>query len=125
MGGQSLSVVDCERDLGVHHSGSFKSLIEKVKRRATRMIGSYNILSYEERLKRLHLTTMETRRLRGDLIEVFKLIKGFKNVNYNDFFTIFTDNRRGNSLKLFKEHFFTNLGKFSLSIELSLLTSGI
>ena len=42
------------------------------------MIDSYNILSYEERLKRLHLTTMETRRLRGDLVEVFKILKGFE-----------------------------------------------
>ena len=77
------------------------------------MIDSYNILSYEERLKRLHLTTMGTRRLRGDLIEVFKILKGFKNVYYNDFLTIGTDNRRSNILKLFKERFSTNLGKFS------------
>ena len=34
-------------------------------------------------------------------------------MNYNDFFSIVTDNCRGNSLKLFKERFSTNLGKFS------------
>ena len=38
-------------------------------------------LSYEEKLKKLNLTTLETRRLRGDLIEMFKIIKGFDNIN--------------------------------------------
>jgi len=34
-------------------------------------------------------TTLETRRLRGDLIEVFKILTGFDNVNYTDFFHTF------------------------------------
>ena len=37
--------------------------------------------SYEERLRCLNLTTLDTRRLRGDLIEVFKILKGFENVD--------------------------------------------
>ena len=31
------------------------------------------------------ITTLETRRLRGDLIDVFKIFKGCDNVTYTDF----------------------------------------
>ena len=45
-------------------------------------------LSYENRLKRLKLTTLEKRRLRGDLIEAFKIITGRRKVDKHDFFEI-------------------------------------
>ena len=50
--------------------------LEKVQRRATKMIWGYKDLSYEERLKRCGLTTLEKRRNRGDLIEAYKIITG-------------------------------------------------
>src|SRR6218665_490670 len=48
--------------------------LEKVQRRATKMIQGYKDLSYEERLIRCGLTTLEKRRSRGDLIEAYKII---------------------------------------------------
>ena len=45
-------------------------------------------LSYYDRLSKLGLTTLETRRLCGDIIEVFKIFKGFENVSYNTYFTL-------------------------------------
>ena len=42
-------------------------------------------LSYEERLKKCGLTTLETRRLRGYQIEVFKILNGSENIDINIF----------------------------------------
>ena len=79
------------------------------------MIDSFRNFSYEDRLIKLNLTTLETRRLRGDLIEVFKMYKGFDNVNMHDYFTLSVNNLRGNSCKLFKPRINTDVGKFSFA----------
>jgi len=55
-----------------------------------------------ERLTRLGLTTLETSRLRGDLIEVFKIFKGLDDVKPTDFFTMSSTGLRGHELKLYK-----------------------
>ena len=47
-------------------------ILERIQRRATKMIPELRSLSYEERLKECGLTTLETRRLRGDQIKVFR-----------------------------------------------------
>ena len=49
-------------------------MLEKIQRRATKLIPELRDLTYEERLKECGLTTLETRRLRGDQIEVFKIL---------------------------------------------------
>ena len=41
------------------------------------MIQKLRNISYEMRLKECGLTTLETRRLRGDQIEVFKILNGY------------------------------------------------
>ena len=43
-------------------------MLERIQKRATEMIEELRDLSYEERLKECGLTTLETRRLRGDKI---------------------------------------------------------
>ena len=55
-------------------------ILEKVQKRATRMIEECAGKTYEERLQIVGLTTLECRRLRADLIEVFKILKGFEGI---------------------------------------------
>ena len=51
------------------------NILEKVQRRATRMPKLLKGVQYEERLNQLKMTTLKTRRLRGDLIQMYKIKK--------------------------------------------------
>ena len=62
-------------------------ILERIQRRPTKIIQELRGISYEERLKECVLTTLETRRLRGDQIEVFKILNGYENVDRNMFFS--------------------------------------
>ena len=48
--------------------------IESVQRRATKQLPNMNNLSYQDRLKSLKLPTLAYRRLRGDVIEIYKIV---------------------------------------------------
>ena len=77
--------------------------IERVQHRATKLIGECAALSYSDRLDRAGLITLEKRRLRGDLIQVFKLLKGIDNMDYNKFFQLVDNSRtRGHRFKIVK-----------------------
>ena len=47
------------------------------------MIPKLRNIIYEMRLKECGLTTLETRRLRGDQIEVVKILNGYENIDQN------------------------------------------
>jgi hypothetical protein len=94
------------------------AVLEKVQRRATRLIPELCDLRYEERLQACGITSLEDRRVRGDLIETFKLIKGLEKIPASRFFSEPPSSLgvRGHSCKLFKNrarletrrHFFSN-----------------
>ena len=56
-------------------------ILERVQMRATKMIPKLGNISYEMCLRECGLTTLETRRLRGDQIEVFKILNGYENID--------------------------------------------
>ena len=68
------------------------------------MIPKLRNFSYEMRLKKCGLTTLETRRLRGDQIEVFKIFNGYENNDRNICFTVKEERRtRGHGVTLAKK----------------------
>ena len=84
---------------------TLNSDIEDVQRRATKLIGSLKEKTYPERLRLLGLPTLEHRRLRGDMIEVFKYLKGHYDVKRPAFQPSLSGNLRGNVMKLQKKRF--------------------
>ena len=85
MGGTVLNTILKEKHLGLTISVEMKVSkqcgiaaakgykLERVQRRATKRIQKLRNISYEMRLKECGLTTLQTRRLRGDQIEVFHI----------------------------------------------------
>ena len=77
--------------------------LEKVQRRATKLVKEIKHLPYPERLRRLGLSSIEERVLRGDLIETYKLLTGKINVDPKQLFNVKQPGRtRGHRLKLEK-----------------------
>ena len=80
------------------------------------MIPELRDLSYEERLKECGLETLETRRLIGDQIDVFKILNDYENIYRNNFFSLQKDNRtRGHEVKLVKDQCRLDIRKYSFS----------
>ena len=57
------------------YRAKYVDMIESVQRRATKYLPGFKDLTYDERLKKLNLPTLAYRRLRGDMIETYKIIK--------------------------------------------------
>ena len=80
-------------------------MLEKIQRRATKLIPGLRDLRYEERLKECGLTTLETRRLRGDQIEVSNIFFEIKESKIT----------RGHNYTLVKKQSRLDVRKYSFS----------
>ena len=78
------------------------------------MIQKLRNISYEMRLKECGLTTLETRRLRGDQI-VFKVLNGYENIDRNMFFSVKEQRARGHGITLAKKQYRLDIRKKSFS----------
>ena len=89
--------------------------LERIQRRATKMIPELRDLSYEEHLKECDLTALETRRLRGDQTEAVKTLNRYENIDRN-VFSLKKDNRtRGHDITLVKDQCRLDIRKYSFS----------
>ncbi|CAH1250126.1 Hypp8774 [Branchiostoma lanceolatum] len=87
---------------GPHYKGN-QQLLERVQHKATRLFPGFAEISYEDRLRRLKLRTLEHHRKRGDMIQVFKFVKGFDRINPSRLFNFDVDRRtRGHPYKMVK-----------------------
>ena len=68
---------------------------------------------YKERIQILGLTTLETRRVRADMLEVFKILKEYEGINGDCFFRIQLTKTREHAIKLYKERAYKDVCKYS------------
>ena len=91
--------------------------LEGVQRRATRMIRALETKPCEERLKDLHMLSLEKRRLREDMIALFKYLKGCHTEEGQDLFLILPQCRTWNKgLKLQEARFWLDIRKNFLTV---------
>ena len=91
-------------------------MIENVQRRATKQLPGLKDMSYSERLRKLKLLTLSFRRIRGDMIELYKILSGKYDREAAPFVKLWKDMSvrtgvRGNSLKIYPQRARTELRK--------------
>ena len=97
-----------------HHVTEIKRL-ESVQRNATKQINGFKSLSYTERLKILGLPTLRFRRLRGEMIETYKILH---KIYKEDSVPNLPRNKqeiRGHNFKLYKQRANTDIRKYSFT----------
>ena len=102
------------------------TVIEKVQKKATKFVIQLKNLPYTERLKELDLHTLKYRRIRGDMIEIFKIIHQKYDASCSPMLQF--NNRvdtRGNKYKLLNKSFHYDLRKYSFTARIINSTPGI
>ena len=84
-------------------------------RQATKLIPGLYDKPYKERLAAIEVPSMRCRRMRGDMILVYKILRG-DNQSLRDLFTINESRTKGHNFKLYKPLVQTRTRKHFFSI---------
>ena len=92
-------------------------MLEKVQQRATRLLPELKQKAYPDRLRELQLPTLAYRRQRADMIQIFKILRGFDRLIPSKFFLLATGSTtRGHNFKIVKQRFNTRLRQYAFSV---------
>jgi len=90
--------------------------IEKVQKRATKLVITLKKLRYKDRLEHLHLITLKYRRLTGDMIEVYKIVINKHETTVSPVLEFHTNTiTRGNKYKWLNTSFHYDVRKYSFT----------
>ena len=92
--------------------------LERVQARATKLIPSIRHLGYDRRLERLGLFSLEKRRLRGQLIETFKILKGINDVDPSNYFVLSANPTRSHGFKVVPPRYNTEQFKHLMTVQI-------
>ena len=88
--------------------------LERIQRLGTRMIPGYKEMSYEERLRKLDLPTLEERRERGDMITMYKIVNRFDMLDREDLIKMSSSTQlRGHPKKIHKDSCMGDVKKYN------------
>ena len=88
--------------------------LERLQRRATKLVPALRDLPYQERLRELQLPTLAHRRVHGDAIQTFKIVKSIDDCVFDNNFC-YSSSTRGHNLKLKKARFRTTFCQHQFS----------
>ena len=100
-------------------------LIEAAQRRATRQIPGHSQMDYEERFRLIRPTTLTFRRLRGDMIEAYKILSRLYAKGVGPKLTKGTSATKGHSRKIVKRGSKLNIRKYLFIIRVPTTWNGL